>query len=414
MNKLNFKTMRNKFLFAVTIAATLFTSCGEDGTADIVINDNSVTNNTTNGGGNTGGGNIGEAISLTGNYSTNLTLDSANTYTITGPTIIESGATLTIPSGMVIKAAATGADVYLAIAQGAKIIAEGTSTQPIIFTSAASTPNSGDWGGLIMLGKAPVNSVTGSATSTSEIANLPYGGSDTNDNSGILRYVRVEYSGGKADGQSENNGFSFYGVGSGTTVQYIQMYEGNDDGVEFFGGTVNVNYVSVVNAKDDSLDWTEGYTGTITDAYVKHGTEHDKGIEADGYNTDIGNNSNPKYFSKPTVTNLKIVGLGSGTGNEAIRLRAGTQGVFTNVWLEGFAEGFDLDGDAGTFTTSSNPTGAGVLSGDLNVNSVIFADVTVKLKNDTGETFTDADFYTEDATLNGTDYATWGAGWTRQ
>ena len=117
---------------------------------------------------------------------------------------------------------------------------------------------------------------------------------------GPLRYVRVEYSGGAADGQSENNGFSFYGVGNGTIVEYIQAFEGKDDGVEFFGGTVNASYVSVVNAQDDSIDWTEGYTGTITNAYVKHGADHDKGIEADGYNTDFSNAAG--YFSKPTVT----------------------------------------------------------------------------------------------------------------
>ena len=392
--------MKNKILVAITIAATLFASCGEDGTSDIVININD------NGGGNTG--NSSQAISLSGSISTNLTLDAASTYKLTGPTVVEDGATLTIPAGMVIEAAATGADVYLAIAQGGKIMAEGTCSQPIIFTSDANTPNAGDWGGLILLGKAPVNSITGNATATSEIGNLPYGGSIANDNSGTLRYVRVEYSGGKASGQSENNGFSFYGVGNGTVVEHIQMFEGSDDGVEFFGGTVNVSNLSVVNAQDDSIDWTEGYTGTITDAYVKHGVSHDKGIEADGYNTDVGNNSNPKYFSKPTITNLTIVGLGSGTANEAIRLRAGTQGIFSNVSLQGFAEGFDLDGDQG-----DNPTGAGVLNGDLYVNSVIFTDVSVNMKNDTGNTFTEADFLTVDATATGTDYATWGAGWTR-
>ncbi|KOY51484.1 hypothetical protein [Polaribacter dokdonensis] len=392
--------MKNKILLAIVIAATLFTSCGEDGTSDIVIN------LPENGGGNSG--NQGQFVSLSGSITSDLTLDSTNEYKLTGPTVIEDGVTLTIPAGMVIEAAATGADVYLAVAQGGKIIAEGTSSQPIIFTSDANTPNAGDWGGLILLGKAPVNSITGNATATSEIGNLSYGGSVADDNSGTLRYVRVEYSGGKASGQSENNGFSFYGVGNGTVVEYIQMFEGSDDGVEFFGGTVNVSYLSVVNSQDDSIDWTEGYTGTITDAYVKHGVSHDKGIEADGYNTDVGNNSNPLYFSKPTVTNLTIVGLGSGTGNEAIRLRAGTQGIFTNVKLDGFAEGFDLDGDQG-----DNPTGAGVLSGDLNVNSVIFSDVTVNMKNDTGETFTEADFLTVDAGATGTDYATWGAGWTR-
>jgi hypothetical protein len=404
--KINLKTMKINSLASLLTVAILFTSCGEDGTADIIINDNSIINN--NNGGDSGG-DSGEQINLNGNYSSDLTLDIANSYTITGPVIIEDGSILTIPAGMTIKAAATGSDVYVAISQGAKIMAEGTSSQPIIFTSSASTPNAGDWGGLILLGKAPVNSVTGTATATSEIASLPYGGDDASDDSGILRYVRVEYSGGKADGQSENNGFSFYGVGNTTVIEYIQMFEGNDDGVEFFGGTVNVSNVSIVNAQDDSIDWTEGYTGTITDAYVKHGTTHDKGIEADGYNTDVGNNSSPLYWSKPTMNNVTIIGLVSGTGNEAVRLRAGTQGVFTNFWIEGFAEGFDLDGDLG-----DNPTGAGVLSNDLNVVSVIFADVTVNLKNDTGETFTEADFLTIDANGTGTDYASWGAGWTRQ
>jgi hypothetical protein len=400
------KTMKIRTLAALFVAATLLTSCGNDDTADIIINDNSVTNNTS---GTGGGSTTGMQIELNGNYSSDLTLDIVNSYLITGPVIMETGTTLTIPAGMTIQASATGADVYVAISQGAKILAEGTSSQPIIFTSAASTPNAGDWGGLILLGKAPVNSVTGTATATSEIASLPYGGTDEADNSGKLRFVRVEYSGGKADGQSENNGFSFYGVGNATVVEYIQMFEGNDDGVEFFGGTVNVSNVSVVNAQDDSIDWTEGYSGTITDAYVKHGVSHDKGIEGDGYNTDVGNNSSPLFWSKPIITNLTIVGLGAGTGNEAVRLRAGTQGIFTNFWIEGFAEGFDLDGDTGT-----NPTGAGVLSNDLNVVSVIFADVTLNMKNDTGTTFTEADFLTVDANATGTDYATWGAGWTRQ
>jgi len=396
--------MKNTFL-SIALVSLLLASCGSDDTADIIINDNSVINN-NNGGTTTGS----ETIELTGNQTANLTLDSANEYLVTGPLIMESGTTLSIPAGMTIKAAATGADVYIAIAQGASIDANGTASNPIVFTSASNTPNAGDWGGLILLGKAPINSVVGGdATSTSEIASLPYGGSITDDNSGTLRYVRVEYSGGKADGQSENNGISFYGVGNGTTIEYIQAFEGKDDGVEFFGGTVNVDYLAVVNSEDDSIDWTEGYSGTITNAYVKHGVDHDKGIEADGFNTDIGNNADPKFYSKPTVTNLTIVGLGSGTGNEAIRLRAGTQGIFTNVSITGFAEGFDLDGDQG-----DSPTGAGVISGDLKVVSVIFNDVTVNLKNDTGETFTETDFLTVDTNATGTDFATWGAGWTRQ
>lgn len=250
-----------------------------------------------------------------------------------------SGTTLTIPAGMTVRALASGADVYIAIAQGARIVANGTADSPIVFTSDASSPAAGDWGGLILLGRAPINSVTGNATSTSEIASLPYGGQIPSDDSGTVRYLRVEYSGGAADGQSENNGLSFYGVGNGTLVEYVESFEGKDDGFEFFGGTVNVNFLYAVNNQDDSIDWTEGYSGNITNAYVKHGADHDKGVEADGFNTDFSNAGG--YFSKPTVTNLTIIGVGNTVGTEAVRLRSGTQGIFNNLLIQGFEEGFD-------------------------------------------------------------------------
>ena len=391
--------MKNNLIFGLAIVSMLF-SCSTDDTSDINITDNSTTNN--NSGGETPDS---ETIFLSGTYNQDLILNANNTYKINGSLIMASGTTLEIPAGMTIKALASGANVYVAISQGAKIIANGTASNPIVFTSDASSPSAGDWGGLILLGKAPINSVTGTATSTSEIASLPFGGTNPADDSGTLRYVRVEYSGGSADGQSENNGFSFYGVGNGTTVEYIQAFEGKDDGVEFFGGTVNASYISVINAQDDSIDWTEGYTGTISNAYVKQGINHDKGIEADGYNTDFSNAGG--YYSKPTVTNLTIIGQGSSTGNEAIRLRAGTQGVFNNVLIEGFEEGFDLDGDAG-----DNPTGAGVISGNLSVSDITFIDVTLKMKNDTAETFAETDFISGEGNGTGTDYASWGASWT--
>ncbi|PHS53303.1 MAG: multidrug transporter [Lutibacter sp.] len=396
--------MKNTFL-TLAIASMLLISCGEDDTADIIFNntDNSVTNNTT---GNTTNPNESQAISISGTYVDDLLLEAKNQYTLNGALVMAEGTTLTIEAGTTIEALAAGSDIYIAISQGAKIQANGTVDAPIIMTSNSSTPQAGDWGGLIILGKAPINSVS-TGTSTSEIGSLPYGGTDATDNSGAIRYVRVQYSGGKADGQSENNGFSFYGVGNGTTVEYIQMFEGLDDGVEFFGGTVNVSYISIVNAQDDSIDWTEGYTGTITNAYIKHGTNHDKGFECDGYNTDIGNNSDPLYFSKPYVSNVTIVGLGSGNGNEAVRLRAGTQGIFTNFSIEGFDEGFDLDGD-----TTTNPTGQGVIDGDLDIIDITFTNVTLKMKNDTGFTFVEADLISGDGNGTGTDYASWGANWT--
>jgi hypothetical protein len=398
--------MKNNLILGLAIITLLF-SCTTDDTADIIINDNSdnsITNNVTPDNGNP----TGQTIFLSGTYTQNLTLDPVNTYILNGSLIMSSGTTLTIPAGMTITAEASGANVYIAIAQGAKIQANGTANEPIVLTSAASNPAAGDWGGLILLGKAPINSVTGGATATSEIGSLPYGGSDAVDDSGSIQYLRVEYSGGAADGQSENNGLSFYGVGSGTLVQYVESFEGKDDGFEFFGGTVEVSYLYSVNNQDDSIDWTEGFTGKITNAYVLHGANHDKGVEADGYNTDFSNAGG--YYSKPEVTNLTIVGQGNTDGTEAIRLRAGTQGIFSNVYIQGFQEGFDLDGDAG-----DNPTGAGVVSGDLNVTDVTFDDVTTKVKNDTGVTFNiDGDFIVSgDGNGTMTDFATWGAGWSR-
>lgn len=397
----------NNLLLSLAIVATLFVSCEADDTADIVINDNSQDNSTVIN--NEGGGTSNDGvIEIGGTKTADFTLEIGKEYVLTEALIMTDGTMLTIPAGVVIKAN-TGAGNYIAIAQGAKIMAEGTSTDPIVLTSNESTPAAGDWGGLIILGKAPINSVVGGdATSSSEIGGLPYGGSDAADNSGNIRYLRVEYSGGAADASSENNGFSFYGVGNGTSVAYIQAFQGKDDGIEFFGGTVNASFISVVGCQDDSVDWTEGFSGTLTNVYVEHGVSHDKAFECDGFNTDIGNNSNPQYFSKPTVNNVTIVGRGSATGNEAVRLRAGTQGIFSNMLIQGFEEGFDLDGDLG-----DSPTGQGVIDGNLNVTDVTFSDVILKMKNDTEFTFDEGDFISGDGNATGTNYDDWKMGWTR-
>ncbi|WP_338357748.1 multidrug transporter [Yeosuana marina] len=398
--------MKNNLILGLAIITLLF-SCTTDDTADIVINDNSVVNNSTTTGG--GGETTKPLVYISGTMTSNLTLNPNNQYILNGPLIMEDGTTLTIPAGMTIKAEATGASVYIAISQGARIIAEGTASEPIIMTSNASNPVAGNWGGLILLGKAPVNSVTGTQTSTSEIGSLPYGGTDPADNSGSLKYIRLEYSGGAASGSSENNGFSFYGVGNGTTAEYLESYEGKDDGFEFFGGTIEVTHLVSINNHDDSIDWTEGFSGKITDAYVKHGPDHDKGIEADGYNSDYGNNASPKWWANPTLTNITIIGNGSSTGGEAVRLRVGTKASLNNLYIKGFGKGFGIHGDAG-----DNPTGAWVLDGTLHATDVTFDDVTTKLDNQTTETFTDAEFVTGDGNGTATDFATWGAGWARE
>ena len=394
--------MKNRLLI-LGFAAALFIACESDDTSDIIINDNSITNITNNSG---GGEEPGETtVNLSGVYTQDLTLDPEVEYIVTGPVLMADGTTLTIPAGMTIKAQPVVVNAYIAIQQGAQINAAGTASSPIVMTSNASSPSAGDWGGLVICGRAPINStaVGSTDTATSEVGGLSYGGDTDADNSGNLQYVRIEYAGGAIDGNAELNGLSLYAVGSGTTIDYVEVFEGSDDGVEFFGGTVNVSHLVVVNSEDDSVDWTEGYTGTITDVYIQHGASHDKAFECDGYNTDFSNEAG--YFSAPNVTNVTVAGADD--GSEAIRLRAGTQGLFTNVVVNDFDEAFDLDGDTG-----DNPTGQGVIDDLLNVVDVTFNNVVTKLKNDTGFTFTEADFISGDGNGTGTDVASWGAGWT--
>ncbi|MBT8320296.1 MAG: multidrug transporter [Eudoraea sp.] len=390
--------MKNRLLI-LGVAAALFIACESDDTSYIIINYNSITNITNNSGGGEQPGVT--TVNLSGVYVEDLALDPDTEYIVTGPVLMAEGTTLTIPAGMTIKAQPVGVNAYIAIQQGASINAVGNASNPIIMTSNASLPSSGDWGGLVICGRAPINSTADGSidTATSEVGGLSYGGDTAADSSGNIQYVRIEYAGGAIDGNAELNGLSLYAVGSGTTIDYVEIYEGSDDGIEFFGGTVDASHIVIVNSEDDSIDWTEGYTGTLTDVYIQHGASHDKAFECDGYNTDFSNVAG--YFSAPTVTNVTVAGADD--GSEAIRLRAGTQGIFTNVVVNDFDEAFDLDGD---------PTGQGVLDDLLNAVDVTFNNVVTKLKNDTGFTFTEADFISGDGNGTGTDVASWGAGWT--
>ena len=194
-----------------------------------------------------------EDYNLIGELTENRTLNAGETYTLSGGFHVKSGATLTIEEGVTIEAVDDNIVDYILIEQGAKIDAQGTPESPIVMTSQRK--EAGAWGGLHICGKAPIN-VQG-ATSVSEVGDAAYGGSDAADNSGILRYIRIEYAGYTFSEEKEANGFTFYGVGNGTTVDHLQAYMGSDDGFEWFGGTVNVKYLVSTNNTDDSFDWTE-------------------------------------------------------------------------------------------------------------------------------------------------------------
>lgn len=300
-------------------------------------------------------------IELSGNITSDIILTSDNCYLLDGGVSVADGVTLTIEAGTIIEAGKTTSGIfsYLLINQGAKIIAEGTAEEPIVFTSNKATPNPGDWGGLIIAGKAPINRGT---TATAEVANISYGGTDASDNSGIIRYVRLEYTGGRINSDSEYNGLSLYGVGNGTTLEYIQTYLGNDDGIEFYGGTVDLKYAVVTGAQDDSFDWTDGWVGRGQFWLVQQTTlEGDKGIEADN----LSSSPDAIPFSYPTLSNITLIGAEDGDGeNKGIEFRAGTKVAAYNMIIKGFpGKGIEVDDDQ---------TIANLNAGDIQVrNSVI-------------------------------------------
>ncbi|MGH7601813.1 MAG: T9SS C-terminal target domain-containing protein, partial [bacterium] len=202
-------------------------------------------------------------IVVSGNITTNTTWTSNNTYLLNGFVYVKAGATLTIEPGTVIYGdkASKGA---LIIEQGAKIIADGTAAQPIVFTSAlpAGQRSYGDWGGLILCGRAPINVPGGTATIEGGVGSI-YGGTDPADNSGTLRYVRLEFPGIAFQPNSEINGLTLGGVGSGTIIDYVQVSYSGDDGFEFFGGTVNAKHLISLRTLDDDFDTDFGYSGKV-------------------------------------------------------------------------------------------------------------------------------------------------------
>ncbi|MCM2349792.1 MAG: hypothetical protein NDI69_07210 [Bacteriovoracaceae bacterium] len=240
---------------------------------------------------------------------------------------------------------------FLAIQRGSKILAEGSSAKPIVFTSInAVNRKRGEWGGLVINGNAPINACkpgTQLCEAISEgikIEPVKFGGNDPLDNSGVLKYVRVEFAGYPMSQDNELNGITFNAVGEGTEVDYIQVNMNADDGVEFFGGTVNVKHLVLTNNEDDSLDWDMGFTGKIQYLLVKQADDSaDNGIEADNFKSPM--NASPR--SNPTISNATF--LGGKNSAYGLLLRRGTSASFYNTILTGFTKAcIDID-DAETF-----------------------------------------------------------------
>jgi hypothetical protein len=314
---------------------------------------------------------------VSGTIDENVTFDVANNYLLTGGVFVASGATLTIESCTNVYAQTSGATTFLSVLKGGTLNAVGTASCPIVFTPLGSNAQAGDWGGIIVNGNAPINTGT---EAQGEGGTGFYGGTNPNDNSGIIQYVRVEYAGKILGTDSELNGFSFNGVGSGTTVDHIQAYRGSDDGIEFFGGTVSVNYAVSTGNQDDSFDWTHGFSGTCSNwVVVQDPANGDRGIEADNN----GDDNSVAPYSNPTITNIHMTLRDSSVQLSGIKLREGTKGSLSNIEITGSLKAIDIQHDQ----TLDN-----VIAGDLTVSGVT---VTGSLTNPSFKSST------SDATLEG-------------
>lgn len=308
---------------------------------------------------------------LEGTVDENLTLSASKKYMLKGFVYVQAPATLTIEPGTLIQGdqASKGS---LIIEQGAKIMAEGTAQKPIVFTSAKAKGSraAGDWGGIIILGKAPVNQ--GANAMIEGGVDRAYGGTDVNDNSGVLKYVRVEYSGIAFQPDNEINGLTLGGVGAGTTIDYVQVSFNGDDAYEFFGGTVNVKHLIAYKTVDDMFDTDNGYSGkaqflvglsnpAVADASGSNGFESD--------NDSDGTDATPK--TSAVFSNVSLFGplaTSSTPANSnfkrAMHIRRNSSISVHNSVFAGWPTGLLLDG------TKSQ---ANATSGSLQLKQVVIS-----------------------------------------
>ena len=343
---------------------------------------------------------------LQGSITSDLTLKSGNSYTLNGELLIKEGARLNIEPGVKIVAQYDDRVDYILIEQGAKINAEGTASDPIVMTSSKEEP--GAWGGIHICGRAHTNAEGGKGSS--EIGGAVYGGDNDADNSGILKYVRVEYTGYAFDEEHEANGVTFYGVGNGTVVENCEAYHGSDDGFEFFGGSVNVKNMVVVNCSDDSFDWTEGWNGKGENLVAFQESEGTLGYDCDCL-IEADNNENnyaATPVSHPVLRNLILVG--NGGSKQGIRLRRGTEVEITSAKVCGKAKALAVE-SAETENALLNGTSkleSVSISGTLDSKEGIYTnDLFVGAGNLTEQSF-------EYASLNDIEKeCTWMNGWTK-
>jgi len=345
------KTQFNSNFRMVTLGVILLLSSCKKDPEDIIVNSTA------------------SKYTLEGTYSESKALSADQIWTIKGRVVFKSGTTLTIEPGTIIKAeGGTGTNASLIIiAKGAAINAEGNVNQPIVFTSVADDIQKGQkvgsnlnaesikglWGGLIILGDAPISPKSGT---TAQIEGVPgdviegnYGGANDADNSGVMKYVSIRFGGALIGADNEINGLTLGGVGSGTVIENVEVIGNIDDGIEFFGGTVDVKNAVVAYQGDDAFDVDQAYSGTLDNFIYIARSGSDHGLEIDG--PEGSANSSGAFTFKN--------GLLKGLSAEYADFRDGARGTIQNCYFFGFNEeaDFELDDDA-----SSNNYKSGALS----------------------------------------------------
>ena len=326
---MKFLKLKSLFLAAVV----LMSACKKDEDAPVVDpNANAILTLQTGG-------------TITGVYKKTTLNIPEGTYTLKGYVFFEEGSEINIAAGAIIKSDVSDKGALI-IERGAKINAVGTAAKPIVFTSGKAVGQRlpGDWGGIVILGKATTNRTTEPTIEGGIGKN--YGGTVDNDNSGTLKYVRIEFAGIAAQLNSEINGLTLGGVGSGTTIEYVQVSYGNDDAFEIFGGTVNAKYLVAHATADDDFDFDFGYRGriqfgvTLRDPSIVDPADAGNGVECD--NDGTGTLATPT--TRPVLSNFTFIGPNSDvtiskTHNFANRFRRSSTFVLNNSVLIGWMKG---------------------------------------------------------------------------
>jgi len=358
--------MKKNIFYLVAISTVLIASCRKiemDGEKEVII---------VNGG---GGGTTGQTITVSGKINADTTFRKGNTYILKGLVYIKGNHTLTIEPGTVIRGSFSGADVAaLIITRGSKIMAVGTETEPIVFTSAAPNPQSGDWGGIVLCGRASINASYNGINGLYQVE----GGIDNadgdglagsgdgspattpvdNDNSGTLKYVRIEYAGYAYQPDKEINSLTMACVGSGTTIDHIQVVYAKDDAYEWFGGTVNCKYLIAYKTQDDDFDTDNGFKGKVQFGLAMRDSviadiSNSETFESD--NNASGTTATPK--TSAIFCNITSIGpratlsnIGSTYFRGAAHIRRNTAMSLFNSIILGWPRGVEIDATTGTST----------------------------------------------------------------